>query len=327
MAQGNHTGAVRGCPTVALTYGRVMAIGGSRIYHVNSNCTDIESSARFYEALGLRRVVRTIPSRPQPGDAFGLAEVAWDAWVLQSDDGLEGLSLDLLEWTTPLPAGTPPSTVAQPGLNRLCISTPDLEGCIAAATAAGGSLVGVPVPGRGDSGPRTAMLHDPDGVPVQLVAGDAVSIAQVIVNCVDVDTSLAYYRDVMGLMPFGEVREIDQPAAIHGLDIDGRVRTAHLADSGSRFSVTLVQWLAPAVDPASVRARGANELGLFRMAWSTDDCARDEAFVRDAGSVPFAPTATLSVGDDLPLLLVLFWPGPNGECLELIQITEESGVL
>ena len=228
-----------------------MAIGGNRIYHVNSNCTVLERAAQFYEALGLRRVVRTIPSRAQPGDAFGLAEVAWDAWVLQSDDGLDGLSLDLLEWTTPPPTGTPPPTVGQPGLNRLCVSTPDLDATIDAAVAAGGTLSGGPVFGHGDSGPRTAMLRDPDGVPVQLFEGDAVSIAQVIVNCVDLDASLAYYRDVMGLVPVGEVREIAQPAAIHGLDADGLVRTARLQDSGSRFSVTLVQWLDPVVDPAS----------------------------------------------------------------------------
>jgi catechol 2,3-dioxygenase-like lactoylglutathione lyase family enzyme len=304
-----------------------MAIGGNRIYHVNSNCTDLERAARFYEALGLRRVIRTVPSRPQPGDAFRLAEVAWDAWVLQSEDGLEGLSLDLLEWTVPPPTGAPPSTAGQPGLNRLCMSTPDLDATVAAATAAGGTLAGGPVFGHGDSGPRTAMLRDPDGVPVQLFEGEATSIAQVIVNCVDLDRSLAYYRDVMGLTPVGDVREIVQPAALHGLEADGTVRTARLADSGSRFSVTLVQWLDPAVDPASVRVRAANELGLFRMAWSTDDCARDEAVVRAAGSVPLAPTGTLSVGDALPLLLVLFWPGPDGECLELIQTTDESGVL
>ena len=90
--------------------------------------------------------------------------------------------------------------------------------------------------------------------------------------------------------------------------------------------MALVQWLDPApVGP--VRVRGANELGLFRMAWSTADCAGDEAIVRAAGSVPFAPTGTLSVGEEIPLLLVLFWPGPNGECLELIELTDRSGSL
>src|SRR5262249_26449599 len=77
----------------------------------------------------------------------------------------------------------------------------------------------------------------------------------------------------------------------------------------------------------AAHVRRANELGLFRMAWSTDDCARDEAIVRAAGSQPFAPTGSLSVGDDLPRLQVLFWPGPSGECLELIEVTTRSGVL
>jgi catechol 2,3-dioxygenase-like lactoylglutathione lyase family enzyme len=304
-----------------------MAIGGNRIYHVNSNCTDLERSARFYEALGLRRVVRTIPSRTQPGDAFGLAEVAWDAWVLQSDIGLEGLSLDLLVWTTPPPTGTPPSTVGQPGLNRLCLSTPDLDAMLVGAVTAGGTVAGGPVPGHGDGGPRTAMLRDPDGVPVQVFEGDRVAIAQVIVNCTDLGRSLDYYTAVMGLRQAGEVRSTTQPGALHGLDTDATVRTVRLEDAGSLFAVTLVEWIDPPVDPASARVRAANEVGLFRMAWSTDDCARDEAVVRAAGSEPFAPTASLSVGDDLPLLEVLFWPGPDGECLELIQTTDRSGVL
>src|SRR4051812_13016728 len=287
-----------------------MAIGGGRIYHVNSNCTDLERSVRFYEALGLTRGTRPLPSQTQPGEAFGLAEVSWDAWMMQSDDGVGGLSLDLLEWTTPRPTGAPPATVGEPGLNRLCLSTPNLDAVAAAATAAGGSVRGGPVFGHGDSGPRTAMIEDPDGVPVQLFDGDRTSIAQVIVNCTDVDRSVAYYRDVMGLVPAGEPREATQPAAIHGLAADGVVRTVRLADAGSTFAVTLVEWTDPAVDPSAVRVRAANELGLFRMAWSSDDCSRDEGVVRAAGSVPFAPTGTLSVGDDLPLLKVLFWPGP-----------------
>ncbi len=304
-----------------------MAIGGGRIYHVNSNCTDLQRSLRFYEALGLTRSTHPLPSRPQPGAAFGLPEVAWDAWMMQSDDGVEGLSLDLLEWTTPGPAGRPPVTVGEPGLNRLCVATPELDAAVDAATAAGGTVVGGPVHSHGDHGPRTVMLHDPDGVPVQVYDGDRTSIAQVIVNCTDLDRSLAYYRDVMGLHPEGDARIVAQPGALHGLDEDGVVRTVRLADPGSLFWVSLVQWLDPAVEPISARERAANETGLFRMAWSTDDCQADEAVVRAAGSVPFAPTASLSVGDDLPLLKVLFWPGPDGECLELIEVTDESGEL
>jgi len=304
-----------------------MAIQGNRIYHCNSNCSDLDVAVTFYEALGLHRVLRTVPSKNQTGSAFGLDEVAWDAWILHSDDGLDGLSLDLLEWKTPLPTGTAPGLDGEPGYNRLMITTPDLEATIERAVAAGGTLVGGPVEVEaGPDRPRLAMVLDPDGVPVQLLQSEKTSITQVVVNCADIEESIAYYRDVMGLKPVFEPTEMEWTKDLFGGGTDKRVRGAILADAGSVFTVALIQWLDPAPKTA-VRVRGANELGLFRMAWSTTDCAADEAVVRAAGSTPFVPTEELSVGDDLPLLLVLFWPGPNGECLELIETTDRSGAL
>jgi catechol 2,3-dioxygenase-like lactoylglutathione lyase family enzyme len=304
-----------------------MAIQGNRIYHCNSNCSDLDVAVAFYEALGLRRVLRTVPSKNQSGSAFGLDEVAWDAWILHSDDGLDGLSLDLLEWKTPLPTGTAPGLDGEPGYNRLMMTTPDLVATLERAVAAGGTLVGGPIDVEvGPERPRLAMVLDPDGVPIQLLEADKTSIAQVVVNCADIDESIAYYRDVMGLNPIFDPTEMEWTKELFGGDTDKRVRGAILADAGSVFTVALVQWLDPAPKTA-VRVRGANELGLFRMAWSTTDCAADEAVVRAAGSIPFLPTEELSVGDEFPLLLVLFWPGPNGECLELIETTDRSGAL
>lgn len=304
-----------------------MAIRGSRIYHLNSNCIDLDRAVVFYEALGLRRVVRTVPSRNQSGSAFGLDEVAWDAWILQSDDGAQGLSLDLLQWLTPEPEGAPPAFDGEPGYNRLVFFQTDIEASIDRALAAGGTLIGGPITiDAGGHDVHIAMMTDPDGVPVQLVSGERNCIAHVVVNCADIDESLAYYRDVMGLTPMGPVDDLVWSGPLFGREGDLSVRGVILSDPGSVFTVALVQWIDPApVGP--VRVRRANEVGLFRMAWSTDDCVADEAVVRAAGSVPFVPTEELSVGDDLPLLLVLFWPGPNGECLELIETTDRSGAL
>ena len=306
-----------------------MPISASRIYHVNSNCTRLDRSVRFYEALGLQRVTRTVPLRPQPGDAFGLERVAWDAWILQSDDGLDGLSLDLLEWTTPPPTGSPSGPDGEPGYNRLVFEVVDLDAVVTAALDAGGSLVGGPIEVEGGGGAgtvRLAILRDPDGVPVQLVDGAANRIMHVVVNCLDVDAALAYYRDVLGLQPTGEIESMTWSGELFGRDADISVRATMVTDAGSTFTVALVQWIDPApVGP--VRVRAANEIGLFRMAWSTADCVGDEAVIRAAGSEPFAPTGTLSVGEEIPLLLVLFWPGPAGECLELIEVTDRSGSL
>ena len=304
-----------------------MTIQGNRIYHCNSNCSDLDRAVEFYEALGLRRVLRTVPSKSQSGAAFGLDEVAWDAWIMHSDDGLDGLSLDLLEWKTPLPTGRPPGLDGEPGYNRLILSTPDIDATVARAVATGGTLIAGPCDVDGeDDQPRVATILDPDGVPVGLFEGDRTSIAQVVVNCSDIDESLNYYRDVMGLTPLQQVTEMMRPGDLYGRDTDVNLRSVLLSDGGSVFTVSLVQWLDPA-PVSAVRVRGANELGLFRMAWSTTDCTADEAVIRAAGSSPFVPTEELSVGDDLPLLLVLFWPGPNGECLELIETTDRSGAL
>jgi catechol 2,3-dioxygenase-like lactoylglutathione lyase family enzyme len=291
-----------------------MAIGASRIYHVNSNCSDLSRAVSFYEALGLVRVTRTVPSRPQPGAAFGLDEVAWDAWMMQGDDGTRGLALDLLEWQVPSPTGTPVAEGA-PGFDRLVVSVTDLDRALAAVQTANGAVVGGPDPDPGAPASRTAMVCDPDGVRVQLVEGDNTRLARVVITCTHLDRAFTYYRDVMGLQPQGE------PVT------DASVRCARLQDRGSGFVVELVQWLDPPPGASGSHVRNANELGLFRMAWSTDDCARDEAVVRAGGSVPFAPTGSLSVGDDLPQLEVLFWPGPSGECLELIEVTTASGAL
>lgn len=313
-------------PAAADSYDHAMSIGASRIYHVNSNCSELTRAVAFYEALGLRCATRTVPSRPQPGAAFGLDEVAWDAWMMLGDDGTAGLALDLLEWSVPPPCGTP-SPLGAPGFDRLVIAVADLDRVVAAVPAVGGTVVGGPAQDPAAPASRTATVRDPDGVRVQLVGGDGTRIARVVVTCTDVDTAFTYYRDVMGLRPEQAPVRADEPAELHGLAADASVRRARLADAGSPFTVELVQWLDSPLGAAHPRPRVANELGLFRMAWSTDDCARDESIVRAAGSVPFASTGALSVGDDLPLLNVLFWPGPSHECLELIEVTATPGRL
>jgi catechol 2,3-dioxygenase-like lactoylglutathione lyase family enzyme len=210
------------------------------------------------------------------------------------------------------------------------LTVPDLDVVLDGIEAVGGRLLDGPVEVIAPSGEKvpTAMVADPDGVPVQVEHGDDVRIARVVVNVVDLETSVAYYRDVLGLTLMGRWDEVAADGALHGADGDVVVSRADFADSGSEFGVSLLQWHAPvAPGPADRSVRRANELGLFRMAWATDDCARDEVVVRAAGSEPFAPTGELSVGDELPLLRVLFWPGPDGECLELIEVTPDSGVL
>lgn len=296
-----------------------MSMQASRIFHVNSNCRDIDRSLGFYrDVLGFTASSHPMPSRPQRGDAFGLDEVLWDGWILQGDLGYGGLSLDLLEWQVPPPGGSPPQSMHEPGFHRLCFTVPDLDDTLDVIRAAGLTiLVGATAGDSGIGSARLAIVEDPDGVPVEILAGSDRRISHVVINCRDLDASVAYYRDVLGL-ELDAVRPAGPTVCAYGVDAPVTARSARLDDPASPFSVELVQWIEPAMPP--IRARRANDVGLYRMAWSTSDCAASEIVVRAAGSVPFAPTGELSVGDHLPLLLVLFWPGPDGECLELIEV-------
>ena len=72
------------------------------LFHVNVNCSDFERSLAFYRDLvGLQPTVRTRPERPQPGAAFGLDEVQWDAWIFVGDDAPEGTCMELIESPPP----------------------------------------------------------------------------------------------------------------------------------------------------------------------------------------------------------------------------------
>lgn len=123
-----------------------MSVGPLRFSHVNVNCSDLERSLAFYQDLvGLQPTVRTRPERPQPGGAFGLDEVQWDAWILSGDDAPDGAVLDLLEWQVPGPAGSPPATVTELGFGRLCILTDDLAGLHQRLSEAGHDVWGPPV--------------------------------------------------------------------------------------------------------------------------------------------------------------------------------------
>ena len=151
-----------------------MPVGPLRFFHVNVNCSDLEQSLAFYRDLvGLQTTVRTRPERPQPGGAFGLDEVQWDAWIMAGDDASDGVVLDLLEWQVPLPSGSPPASVFELGFGRLCILTDDLAGLHRRLSEAGYDVWSPParvnLGAEGLAAPELFLCSDPDGTAVQFV--------------------------------------------------------------------------------------------------------------------------------------------------------------
>lgn len=153
----------------------------SHIVHVNVNCSDLERSVAFYrDEIGLEPMLRTTPATPQPGVAFGLAEVQWDAWMMAGPGGFDGVVIDLLEWKVPPRTGTADSSA---GTGFRCLR--------------------VRSPGGGPD-------RDPDGTPIEVVEGESARFAGVEIGCSDFVASVAFYRDVVGLQIVGAGRFADE---------------------------------------------------------------------------------------------------------------------
>ncbi len=302
-------------------------MGPLRFFHVNVNCSDLERSLGFYRDLvGLTPTVRTRPERPQPGGAFGLDEVQWDAWIMAGDDAPEGAVLDLLEWQVPRPGGSAPSSVTQLGFGRLCILTDDLAGLHRRLIDAGHDVWSPPGPvelgAAGMAAPELFLCSDPDGTAVQFVQADRTCLAHVNVNCSDLERSRHFYCDVLGLHPLVRSCPAEpQPGA--RFRVDGEVTWdawfIGASDDGlSGFILDLVEWTQPR--PTGTARRAANHLGIFRLALLTDDIDRDYQGLLDAGVVCYSPPMELEMGPGLPSdLRALFFEDPDGTCIELIE--------
>ncbi len=304
-----------------------MSVGRLRFFHVNVNCSDLERSLGFYRDLvGLRPTVRTRPERPQPGGAFGLDEVQWDAWIMAGDDAPGGVVLDLLEWQVPRPTGSPPASVTELGLGRLCILTDDLAGLHQRLIEAGHDVWSPPIHVdlgvEGMVAPELFVCSDPDGTPVQFVGADSTRLAHVNVNCSDLERSRHFYCDVLGLDARVRSRPLrPQPGAGFRMSGDVAWDAWFIGAPGagaSEFVIDLVEWKQP--PPTGRARRRANELGLFRLALLTDDIQRDHAALVDAGAVCYSPPVELEMGPGLPSdLRALFFEDPDGTCVELIE--------
>jgi glyoxylase I family protein len=296
-----------------------MAMTPSRIFHVNVNCRDLERSLAFYrDVIGLRAVTRTAPGAPQPGHAFGLEQVQWDAWILHGEQE-GGVVLDLLQWMVPPPASEPATGPTTTGFNRLCLTCPDLEAMHARLTAAGADCWSAPTVldlGSGASA-RMFVCSDPDGTQLEFVEGPTRRLSHVAINCADFERSRRYYEHVVGLAPLPLLTPPRQPGAPFRLEGDMELRAQLFRDPASGFMVELVDWRDPG--PVPTPPRRANDLGIFRMAWLTDDIDRDHAALTADGVACFSPPAALEMGPGIPSLRALFWADPDGACLELIE--------
>jgi len=298
-----------------------MAIAASRIFHANINCSDLDRSLRFYrDQVGLVPTTHTVPD-PQPGAAFGLPSAQWDAWILADPRGYDGVVVDLLEWKVPHPVGHPYSSAAHLGLARLGVQVRDLDGLFERLRDAGVELLGPPHPVELDGREvgRAFVAADPDGTRVEFTAGDDDRVAFLVVNCADLERSVRFYTDTVGLTCRARIGPVQTPGAPLGLEgpmeWQGAVFDDGRADRG--FHLLLVETSSHR-PPGSPYAQ-ANHLGIFRLAMLTEDLDRDYQQLQTRGVRCWSEPTRPAMGPGLPDLRALLFADPDGATLELIE--------
>jgi glyoxylase I family protein len=147
-------------------------IDGVQFIHVNVNCSNLEHSREWYErVLGLE-VRGTSAPGPVAGEAFGFeGHCEYEAAFLFAKSG--GFAVDLLEWKSPKPVGTPYSSANHLGIYRMAFLVPDAKAGYEELRRQG---VECPEPVFLDMGPDipvdgvwAVFFNDPDGTCLELI--------------------------------------------------------------------------------------------------------------------------------------------------------------
>jgi len=293
-----------------------MALDFISVVHVNVNCAQLARSLGFYrDALGLVPLSHTNPV-PQDGAGFGLTgRVQWDAWIIHDDRGQTAQGIDLLEWKQPAPVGHP-AAANELGFSHLLFGARNASAlharlCAAHALAAPGLL----------GGTRFGFVaRDPDGALIE-IADDASGVASprfagVAINVASLASAVPWYERLLGLRANAPA-SCSAAGPAFGLAGEARWREATLVATPT-FAVRLVEWDQP--QPARGAGRGANELGLYRMALLVDDAATACAQLDSLG-LAHSGSVWLDMGPGIPIegLHAGFFPDPDGACLEWIE--------
>jgi len=139
-------------------------------------------------------------------------------------------------------------------------------------------------------------------------------------NCSDLERSLRFYRDVVGLTPASHTNPLPQEGA--GFGLPGRVQwDAHLLhdDRGMAGSaLDLLEWKTPG--PIGNPPEPANHLGFFRLCLTHPDLsALHERFTQAKIPCRSGPVE-VPVLEDQPPVRFLCCSDPDGACVEFIEM-------
>jgi catechol 2,3-dioxygenase-like lactoylglutathione lyase family enzyme len=144
------------------------------------------------------------------------------------------------------------------------------------------------------------------------------SVMHVNVNCSDLERSLGFYRDRVGLVSQSHTNPLPQDGAAFGLR--GRVVwDAHLLHDDRGFAsaaVDLLEWKTPA--PVGVPAREVNQLGFARLCLAHPDLDALHASFHEAGVVCRSAPVSIPVLQDQPVRFFCC-EDPDGTLVEFVE--------
>ena len=215
--------------------------------------------------------------------------------------------------------GAPPARFEACGFQRLGLVVPDLDATLERVRELGGAIWSDPfthaIPGGGEI--RLVMANDPDGTPLELIEGDAPSVAFVAVACADLDRSIAFYR-ALGFRDVARFPSTNDDGT--HLRIAGAVEMEEVllrAPTKSEMSIMLVGFSTPR--PSAAEARPANTIGMWRTALLVTDLDAAYGELGRLGITTLSPPTAMAMGPGLPELRFVCFAGPDGEVLELIE--------
>ncbi len=144
------------------------------------------------------------------------------------------------------------------------------------------------------------------------------SVVHVNVNCSDLERSLRFYRDTLGLVPQSHTNPLPQRGA--GFGLAGEVVwDAHLLHDDRGLAgpaIDLLEWQQPT--PVGRPAREANQLGFFRLCLTAPDLEALHGRLRAQGIDCRSGPVEVPV---LPDQSVRFFccHDPDGTCIEFLE--------
>lgn len=150
------------------------------------------------------------------------------------------------------------------------------------------------------------------------MALELISVMHVNVNCSNLEQSLEFYREAVGLTPQSHTNPLPQEG--EGFGLPGRVVwDAHLLHDDRGFAgpaVDLLEWKSP--KPVGAPPRDANQLGFFRLCLTHPDLEALHADLISKGAVCRSAPVEVPV---LPGTPVRFFcaEDPDGTCIEFVE--------